>query len=273
MLNKFSDNYTTAFHKLSFEEQQEIVTIFFTMFYGDREELISGLTQFKEQSYSDQEISEILEKRTNLEFFFNILETLQLENITGLIKTQSSLHKSGDEVLNLITDQQGLKKMMEMQNPFAHYIFKTVFGLDLQGKTGDECKELTKTLVYVTKETIAKEFGCNKRTLSKWLRIHFGDRFSRNDRKIAINEYIEIFEAFFLSNTENLDLNNDLDKYLKRIEKGMSFGKSELAELCSSDLKTQKQSLRKIAFYSSINKFPYAILKNWAGKMGSEPEF
>lgn len=273
MLNKVLDNHAAAYSKLSFEEQQEMINNLLALFYGGREELISRLTQLKGQSYSDQEIFEIIKSETNLDFWLKASEILQLDTITGVIKSSSCLQESGDELMNLITDHDGIKKMFEMQKIFAHYIFKTLFDIDLQGKTSDESKELAKGLVYVTKETIAKEFGCNKRTLSKWLEIQLGDRFIRKDRKITINEYIEIFEAFFLSDHQNLDLNNDLDKYLKRVEKGMSFSKSALAELCSSDLKTQKENLKKIEFYSSINKFPYSILKNLAQTMGSEPEF
>ncbi|MEL1254106.1 hypothetical protein AAEO57_09990 [Flavobacterium sp. DGU38] len=273
MLNKVLDNHAAACSKLSFEEQQEIINAFFALFYGGREELICRLTQLKDQSYSDQEIFEMLKNETNLDFWLKVSEIIQLDTITGVIKTSSSLQESADELMNLITDHDGIKKIFEMQKPLAEYNFKTVFNTDLQGKNIDECKERTKGLVFVTKETIAKEFECNKRTLSKWLREHFGNRFSRNNRKITINEYIEIFEAFFLSEDENLDLNNDLDKYLKRVEKGMSFSKSDLAWLCSSDLKTQKGNLKKIAFYSSINKFPYSKLKEWALKMGYELEF
>ena len=273
MLNKVSDNYTTVFHKLSFEEQQEIINDLLALFYGGREELISRLTHLKEQSYSDQEIFEILKKETNLDFWLKAIETLQLQNITGVIKAPSSLQESGDEILNLITDHVGIKKMFEIQKQVAEYNLKTVFDIDLQDKNRAESKDLTKALIYVTKDTIAKEFACNKRTLSKWLRIRFGDRFSRKDRKITINEYIEIFESFFLSEDENLDLNNDLDKYLKRLKKGISFSKSDLAFLCSSDLKTQKANLKDIAFYSSIDKFPYSILKECALKMGTDLEF
>lgn len=273
MLNKVLDNYTAAYNKLSFEEQQEIINNLLALFYGGSEELISRLTQLKELSYSDQQIFEIIKIETNLDFWLKASEILQLDTITAVIRAPSKLNEASDELLNLITNHDGIKKIFEMQKPLAEYNFKTLFNTDLQGKTIDECKELTKGSVYVTKEIIAKEFECNKRTLSKWLREHFGNRFSRNNRKITINEYIEIFEAFFLSEDENLDLNNDLDKYLNRLKKGISFSKSDLAWLCSSDLKTQKGNLKKIAFYSSINKFPYSILKEWARRMGYELEF
>ena len=273
MLNKVLDNHAAAYNKLYFEEQQEIINDLLALFYGGSEKLIFRLTQLKELSYSDQEIFEILKKETNLDFWLKASEILELDTITGVIKASSSLQESGDELMNLITDHDGIRKIFEVQKSVAEYNFKTFFDIDLQGKTSNECKELTKGLVYVTKETIAEEFGCNKRTLSKWLESRFGDRFIRKDRKITINEYIEIFENFFLSDHQNLDLNNDLDKYLKRVEKGMSFSKSELAELCSSDLKTQKGNLKEIAFYSSINKFPYSRLKELALKMGCELEF
>ncbi|MFC0777036.1 hypothetical protein [Flavobacterium sp. HJSW_4] len=273
MLNKVLDNHAAAYNKLSFEKQQEIINDQLALFYGGREELISRLTHLKEQSYSDQEIFEILKRETNLDFWLKAIETLPLQNITGVIKTLSSLQESGSEILNLITDHDGIKKMFEIQKQVAEYDLNTVFDIDLEDKNRAEREDLTKALIYVTKETIAKEFECNKRTLSKWLRNRFGDRFSRKDRKITINEYIEIFESFFLSEDENLDLNNDLDKYLKRLKKGITFSKSDLAFLCSSDLKTQKSNLKKIAFYSSIDKFPYSILKQWALKMGYELAF
>lgn len=273
MLNKVLDNYTVAYNKLSFEQQQEIINDLLALFYGGSEELISRLSQLKEQSYSDQEIFEMIKIETNLDFWLKASEILQLGTIISVIKAPSKLHEASDELLNLITDHNGNRKIFEAQKPLAEYSFKTLFNTDLQGKTIDECKELTKGLVYVTKEIIAKEFECNKRTLSKWLKIHFGNRFVRNNRKVTINEYLEIFEAFFLDDDQTLNLNNDLDKYLKRVGKGMSFSKSDLAELCSSDLKTQKANLKKIAFYSSVNKFPYSTCKELAAKMGCVLEF
>lgn len=273
MLNKVLHNHAAAYINLPFEKQQEIINDLLALFYGSRQELASRLTQLKEQSHSDEEIFEILKKETNLDFWLKASEMLELENITELISTPSKFQEHRDELLNLITDHNGLKKIFEIQEQLAVYNLRTVFDIDLEGKKREESKELTKGLVYVTKERIAMEFGCNKRTLSKWFKIHFGDQFSRKDRKITINEYLQIFEAFFLSEDENLDLNNDLDKYLKRLKKGTSFSKSDLAELCSSDLKTQKQNLKKIAFYSSINKFPYSILNELAHKMGYELEF
>jgi len=269
MLDKFLENYK----RLSFEKEEELTNNFFVMFYGGEKELLSRLDKLKEQSNTDEEIFEILKIETNLDFWLKIEEILQFNNITELIKATSRLQENRDELVNLITDYEGLKKMFAIQKPFAEYNFETLFDINFDGKNREESKNLAKGIIYVTKETIAKEFDCNKRTLTKWLKICFEDRFIRKDRKIIIEEYIEIFEKFFLNDDEYLDLNNDLNKYLNRLEKGVNFSKSDLAKLCDSDLKTQKENLKKIAFFSSINKYPYSICENLASRMGYELEF
>ncbi|MBP4140052.1 hypothetical protein [Flavobacterium geliluteum] len=268
MLNKFLENY----NKLSFEKEEELNTIFFVMFYGGEKELKSKLNELKKQLKTDEEIFEILKIETNFSFWVKVSEIMVLNNISALIETKSKLQESRDELLSLITDHEGLKKMLTIQKPFAEYYLKTLFGIDLEDKTREESKILLKKIIYVTKETIAVEFKCNKRTLTKWLEFYFGDRFVRKDRKITIDEYIEIFEAFFLSD-EKLHLNNDLNKYLKRLQKGVTFNKSDLALLCDSDLKTQRENLKKIAIFSCLNKYPYSICKDLASRMGYELEF
>ncbi|MFD2943260.1 hypothetical protein [Flavobacterium notoginsengisoli] len=273
MLNKFLDNYAINYKRLSLEQQQELTDQFFNLFYNDETELISRLKELKEQSYTDEEIFEILKNETNLDFWCMALQTFQLENISGLIKMLCAQQKDGSELLSLIKNPEGLKRSLSIQKSLAECQLKAVFGIHLENKTREESKILTKKIFFTTKERIAAEFGCSKRTLLKWLEICFGDRFKRKGRKITIEEYIEIFEAFFSGNDENLDLNNDLNKYLNRIEKGNSFSKSDLAELCYSDLKTQKENLKKIAFYRSVDKFPYSICKELADKMGYPLEF
>ncbi|CAD0002373.1 hypothetical protein [Flavobacterium salmonis] len=273
MLNKFSDNYFENYNKLSFEKQQEMTNNFFVMFYGGEKELISRFTELKQQSKYEEGILKILKIETNLDFFSKVLERIQFNNITEVIKTTSKMHEDTDGLCNLITDHEGFKKMVEIYKPLAIYHLKTLFDIDLESKTREESKELTKKIVYMTKESIAKEFESNKRTLTKWLEIHFDDRFVRKDRKITINEYIEIFEAFFLKAEENLDLNRDQDKYFKRLEKGVNFSKSDLALLCDSDLKTLKDNLKKIPFYASVNKFPYSTSEKLINRMGVELGF
>lgn len=269
MVNKLLENYK----KLSFEKEEELINIFFVMFYGDEKQLISRLIELKEQSNTDEEIFEILKIETNYNFWLKLSEIIQFNNISDLIETTSRLQESRDELLSLITNHEGLKKMLTIQKPFAEYNLKTLFGIDLECKTKEKSKIILNKIVYLTKETIAAEFKCNKRTLTKWLKIYFGDKFVRKDRKITMEEYIEIFEAFFLNDDESLNLNNDLSKYLKRLQEGVNFNKSDLAHLCDSDLKTQRENLKKIAYYSYLDKFPYSICKNLANRMGSELKF
>lgn len=268
MLNKLLENYK----KLSFEKEEELINVFFVMFYGGEKQLISRLNELKKQSKSDEEIFEILKVETNFNFWLKLSEILKFNNITDLIDAAYKLEQNRD-LQSLITDHQGLKMKLTIQISFAEYYLKTLFGIDLEGKSRVEKKIPLKKIFFLTKETIAAEFNCNKRTLTKWLEIYFGDRFVRKDRKITIEEYLEIFEAFFLNDDENLDLNNDLNKYLKRLKEGINFNKSDLALLCDSDLKTQRENLKKIAYFSCLDKFPYSICKKLAGEMGYELEF
>ncbi|OOV18231.1 hypothetical protein [Flavobacterium sp. LM4] len=268
MVNKLLENYK----KLSFEKEEELITIFFVMVYGGEKELISKLNELKKQSKTDEEIFEILKIETNFNFWLKLSETLRFNNITDLIETTCRLEVNS-ELASSITDHERLTRMFTIQKSFGESVLATSFDINLKGKTKEESKILLKKIAYITKETIAAEFKCNKRTLTKWLKIYFGDRFVRKDRKITIDEYVEIFEAFFLNDDESLNLNNDLSKYLKRLQEGVNFNKSDLALLCDSDLKTQRENLKKIAYYSYLDKFPYSIFKKLAGEMGYELEF
>ncbi|WP_366183269.1 hypothetical protein [Flavobacterium ovatum] len=273
MFKQFGANYLKRFETLPLEKKEEMFNNILNTLYGGENELKVHLTALKEQSKSDEEISDILMKEINLDFYLRLSEIVQLGGIMDIIQLESKLHEHRNELFSLVTNPKGLERMFQIQKQLAEYQIKTLFNIDLEGKTREESKELLKVILYTTKENIAKEFGISKKTLIKWLKNSFGERFERPDRKIAMNEYKEIFEAFFLSDDEVLDLNNDLGKYIRRMNKGVNFNKSDIAFLCDSDVKTQKANLMKIALYSSANIFSYSVAKEFASRMGCELDF
>jgi len=86
-------------------------------------------------------------------------------------------------------------------------------------------------------------------------------------------ERVYIYSALFLSEEENFNISENLKIYEKRLSEGMSFNKSKIASLISSNLKTQKSNLKKIDFYSFSDVFPYSIAKSLVEKMGDEIKF
>ena len=128
-------------------------------------------------------------------------------------------------------------------------------------------------MIYTSKSKISDEFGVDKRTLNKWLEVVGLSEKFKGKRKIYLKEYMEIYSALFISKNENFNISKNLILYQKRLIKGMSFNKSDLASLTSSDSKTLKDNLKKNEFYSFLDVFPYSICQNLVDQMGDEINF
>ena len=123
MLKLFLENYFTNYHKLSTDDKQEMAHTFFTMHYGGEKEFLERLNGLKEKKLTDEEIFEVLKNDINFRFFESLLEVLAFENITELIKLLSEL-KQDNPLLNLITDQKGLKNTIDMHKYCGIYTLK-----------------------------------------------------------------------------------------------------------------------------------------------------
>ena len=90
---------------------------------------------------------------------------------------------------------------------------------------------ISKTITY-SKQEIASEFNIDKKTLNKWLYLIYDyDKF-KDRKKINFLEYLEIFNAFFLTEgEEKLDINTNLETLMSRLVTGPTYKKKEIIEL------------------------------------------
>lgn len=155
----------------------------------------------------------------------------------------------------------------EIHNPA---FFATISNLkSMSDFTTDTFKNyISKTIGY-SKQEIATEFRIDKKTLTKWLILVYGyDKF-KDRKKINFLEYLEIFNAFFLTEEEEkLDLNANLESVMTRLVKGATYSKSEIIELglhTKEDISRASYNIahkalqRKYNYFKTYDKYPVSI--------------
>jgi hypothetical protein len=254
------NSFQEKFEKLSPKNKNKYLEELYTAFYGGEEVLKKLVAELQQHGLSDEAIGERLSADMNMEFMMEFTKLFASGNFTVLMDDVLAFEASIKTFADKINNPNTLFYWQSAQEKIAHLQFKWMYNIEFSGKSKAEQKEILKALPYTTKEKIAKEFDVNKRTLGKWLNYSFGDRFTTNQRSISLGEYIAIFEAFFLYDDEEFNLNNDFGEYLDRKDT-MHFTKSQVAEMAGSDLKTQKGMFREMALYNTVDKFPPAIVK------------
>lgn len=248
--------------------------IIYIFFNDDREFAEKEVRKLRKQVNSDKEFWSLFFMKYKFPNIFNSFGKItEISNFSDVILTVANIEDKSKEVFNYSErDKEILKRFIYYYRLRYNDILKMVsyqFQIPLELLN----KQIRTKLFFTSKKVISDEFGVNKRTFNKWLVIvGLGDKY-KGKKRIYFDEYIEIFTALFLSKSEKLDLNNSLETYRKRIEKGMKFSKSDIANLSSSDIKTQKDNLRKIDKYNLGNIFSYSVTKLFVEKMGSEIDF
>lgn len=197
---------------------------------------------------------------------------------------------------NLTEEQKtDFEKLSKSKKSLFHLLFHSINGLDQivnkqkTAKEGNEFliryhilseiqKELFITSSSKTKlETfklslaeIANEFEIDKKTLSKWLDlIDLKDKYFGR-KQLSFNKYNEIFRKLFLESDEDFDLKNKFEEYNIRLEEKKTLSKKDIIRLGFGLTENPKvvdyeraqeiiQENRNYDFYSTIDKYPYAI--------------
>lgn len=253
-------------------------TLVFLLGDGDKEKAVKKFQSLKANCSSDEEFAEALKVEINYDFFNALYNLLDLNNISGIIRSIKNIKSQSSELKKLITNQKGIDRLIDDRNGLRSIVLNSVFSRKGEFLNDEQLKIILLKEFSISKELIADEFNVSKKLLNKWLKIEtlFDREFektlaSRTKQGVFLNEYMLIFETLFLAiNEGKLDIQENLDSYIKRLNQKMNFSKEDIAEISDSDIKTQKGVLRKVAYYQFVDKFPYSLSKELVEKMGSE---
>lgn len=145
--------------------------------------------------------------------------------------------------------------------------FSLLLKTDMSTKSKRETYDLIQKLFTINKEQLSQEFDVNKRTLNKWLKNFFGQKYSGN-RKIYLDDYLTIFKAFYMNQNESINKDGFLGKIKKRIISGPSYFKNDIAQYLDSNLTTQKKNVEQLDFHKLFDKVHYSLAHRIANEMG-----
>lgn len=254
-------------------------TLVYLLGDGNKEKAINKLQALKDEANSEEEFLEAFKREVNYDFFIALYSELNFNNISGIMRSFKSIKEKVPELKKLITNQKGVDKILNDKSGLKSIIVKTIFIKQNEEITDDELMMSLFKQFSISKERIAnEEFGVDKKTFNKWLEETglFKEEFykplsERGKKGVYLDEYVHIFETLFLAKEEGkLDIENNIDTYIDRLNSKMSFTKDDIVQICESNIKTQKEVLRKLAYYNFINKFPYSLSKELVEKMWSE---
>lgn len=219
------------------------------------------------------------------EFYFNLFEknneafevfkslktTFQNANsITEIIQSAYVLENKKVMENNLYQNEMLLVRcylFYEIHNPA---FFATFLNLkSMSDFKNDYLKKHISKIITYSKQEIASEFGIDKKTLNKWLCLVYGyDKFKER-KKINFLEYLEIFNAFFLTEAEEkLDLNANLESAMTRVLQGVTYTKSEIIELginVKEEINRSEYNIahkalqKKYSYFKKYDKYPVSI--------------
>lgn len=253
-------------------------TLVFLLGDGDKEKAVKKFQSLKANCSSDEEFAEALKVEINYDFFNALYTLLDLNNISGIMRSIKKIKSQSSELKKLITNQKGIDRLIDDKNGLRSIVMKTIFSKKGEFLSNEQLMTILFKEFSISKQSIADEFNISKKLLNKWLKIEelFDKKFeanlaSRTKQGVFLNEYMLIFQTLFLANKEGkLDIQENLDSYINRLNHKMNFSKEDIAVISDSDIKTQKGVLRKVAYYQFVDKFPYSLSKELVEKMGSE---
>lgn len=248
--------------------------IIYIFFNDDREFAEREVKKLREQVKSDKEFWDLFFMKYKFPNIFNsFLEINKISNISDVISVGANIENKSKEVVGYLERDKEVIKRFVYYNRLRQEDILKIVSHQLQTPLKLLNGKIRTKLFFTSKNEISKEFGINKRTLNKWLDIvGLGNKY-KGKRKIGFDEYTEIFTAFFTSENENFNINDNLQAYKERIDKGLKFSKSKIASLTESDYKVQKENLKKFEYYHFTDVFPYSIATLFVEKMGEEIDF
>lgn len=117
-------------------------------------------------------------------------------------------------------------------------------------------------LNVTTKANIAKEFNVNKRTLNKWLKKSFGNKYE-GVRRISVDDYREILLKFTLCEGEdNTFISKHIGEYQERLEKDLVHNQHMILQhegMEGMTYRSLNESLRKKKLDNDFKKVPFSM--------------
>lgn len=231
------------------------------------------------------------------ELFLELNASLTNERFLSFISFIKSEYCSNDSANGKIKDMSSILRVIpELEqlldnedNEAAHYLFKymilvvVIVLTEISIKRGEKTLDLEKYYIKdtlskakISQSAIAKEWGIDSDTLSKWFKILFGDNVFKGRKKITFEEYKDIYRRFFYKEIDDNLLKEgviidsvDMDKLISLVTfKGNTFSKKDIIELgfdlerepTTKDYNRAKLILSKeFEYYNQLNKFPNSL--------------
>lgn len=263
-LNQFMTDKTTTFNAERF-------ALFGETKFQEYKAIADYLPYLPEKTFDEFQINLFIKNKEALEVFKSLITIFEKSNsITEIIQAAYTLEKTKVMETKLYSNEILLVRCYLFYEIYNPAYFATLLNLKSLADYSIESlkKYIYKTIGY-SKQEIATEFRIDKKTLNKWLILVYGyDKF-KDRKKITLLEYLEIFNAFFLTEEEEkLDLNANLESVMSRLVKGVTYSKSEIIELglhTKEDISRTSYNTahialqRKYSYFKTYDKYPVSI--------------
>lgn len=267
MIIKYFKIILNRFMKLSETQKMELFIQLLKRIGKNDQEINIIKQQFLTETNLN-ELNETLYRDFNLNFLEDIImQFIEFQNMSDIVKNLKNIKIDESKITNDKTFQNFISNQDDPSLRLSFLLKK-----DISKSSKSQVYDLLQKLFTINKEQLSQEFDVNKRTLNKWLKYFFGQKYSGN-RKIYLDDYVVIFKTFYLLDNENMK-GEDLYKLIqKRIISGPSYFKNDIASYVGSNLVTQKNNVEQLYFYNYFDKFPYSLAQQIACKMGEPLKF
>lgn len=187
---------------------------------------------------------------------FENFATFKLEQISDVFELKSNLNNL--VATNLESEED---KLFVMKFGIFFLIGKSVISSYCS-------KELMLSKIKFSQAEIAKEFEIDKDTLSRWFELLYGKNIYFGRKQITLGEYFQIFKDLFLAPYEDFNLDENIEKFSKRVMIGKTYTKREIIDFgfeldeapkSNHFQEASKLLNKKFAFYDMYDKYPYSI--------------
>lgn len=187
---------------------------------------------------------------------FKIFATSKFEQISDVFELKTNLMK-------LVTND------LETEENEVFVMKFSLFFLIGKSVIGSYCtKEVMMAKIKFSQTEIAKEFEIDNDTLSRWFELIYDKNIYFGRKQITLGEYFQIFKDLFLEPDEDFNLDENIEKFSKRVLIGKTYTKREIIdfgfELDEAPknmhfLEASKILNKRFTFYDTYDKYPYSI--------------
>lgn len=263
-LNQFLADKTTTFNTKKF-------ALFGETKFQEYKAIADYSPYLPEKTFDEFQINLLIKNKEAHEVFISLKTTFEDANsITEIIQAAYTLENQKVLEKKLYYNEMLLVRCYLFYEIYNPALFATFLDLkSISDYTIESLKKYIYKSICYSKQEIASEFNIDKKTLNKWLILVYGyDKF-KDRKKINLLEYLEIFNAFFLTEEEEkLDLNANLESAMSRLVKGVTYSKSDIIELglntkediSRTSYNTAHMALqRKYSYFKTYDKYPVSI--------------